>query len=110
MNRHLPVHEWIAVITIVSFILGLGIVSYLNTSKEYPIDEHLVVHNPSNQITIFVDGAVANPGPITVPEGTRLQDLKKNITLRPGADTRVLNKKRKLQDQETITVPYQEVR
>jgi len=68
MKNQLPVHEWIAVLFVSSLVLSFGIVSYLNTPKEYPIEESVPI---ASEITIYIDGAVLHPGAVKLPKDTR---------------------------------------
>jgi hypothetical protein len=61
---------------------------------------------PLTKIAIFVEGAVQQPGPLTVPINTRVCDLKKYVTLQPEADPVFLKKRRLLKEGETITIPW----
>jgi len=64
-----------------------------------------VINVPSrSMITVNLKGAVENPGKISVPKGTRLIDLKGLIQLRENADSKALNRKRKLKDGETLII------
>lgn len=55
-------------------------------------------------ITIHIEGAVNNPGSMTLPKGTRLCDLIEKISFQENADLKKLQKKRKLKDSEVIKV------
>lgn len=55
-------------------------------------------------INVYVEGAVENPGRITVPKGIRLMDIKDYIILSEHANVKSLNRKRKLKEGEIITV------
>jgi len=56
-------------------------------------------------ISIIVRGAVENPGPLTVPAGTKISDLKKYVRIRPEADAVFLKKRRMISEGETVVVP-----
>lgn len=55
-------------------------------------------------ITIFLEGAVQNPGPLQVWEGTKREELLTQIAFLPEADLKSLKKKQKLNDQEIVIV------
>jgi hypothetical protein len=56
-------------------------------------------------ITIHIEGAVNNPGPMTVPKGMMLYQIIQKIESEEGIELPHLKKKRKVRDQETIRVP-----
>jgi hypothetical protein len=56
------------------------------------------------KIEIFLQGAVQQKGALNVAKGTVLRDLIDMVEFEPDADLKPLQKKRKLRDQETITV------
>lgn len=63
------------------------------------------VHIPTKKmITIFLSGAVTNPGPYTVPKGTKWIDLLKIVSFSLEADLKSIKKKKLLQDQDVVFV------
>jgi hypothetical protein len=56
-------------------------------------------------ITVMLEGAVAQPGPVLVPRGSQLMDLIDKVALQETADVDKLRKKRRLKDGEIIVVP-----
>jgi hypothetical protein len=55
-------------------------------------------------ITIYITGAVQQEGPIQVLKGTPLKDLKHLLSFKTNAETKYLNKTRRLKDQEIIRI------
>lgn len=55
-------------------------------------------------ITIFVEGAVEQPGALKVAKGAKLEELIELIAFAPGADLDKLKRKRRLKEGETIKV------
>ena len=55
--------------------------------------------------TIYLEGAVKQPGALKVPKGTRLEDLQTLVAFAPEAKIEVLQKKRRLKDGEIIRIP-----
>lgn len=55
--------------------------------------------------TIYLEGAVKQPGALKVPKGTRLEDLQTLVAFAPEAKIDVLQKKRRLKDGEIIRIP-----
>jgi protein involved in polysaccharide export with SLBB domain len=56
-------------------------------------------------ITVYVEGAVAEPGAVTLPEGVTMGDLLKRLTLTEQAQTRNLRRRQLLADQQTVVIP-----
>lgn len=56
-------------------------------------------------ISIEVTGAVLQPTKISIPKGTKLNELAQYIQLSENADMTKLQKKRRLSDGETIVIP-----
>lgn len=59
-------------------------------------------------ITIYLEGAVVQPGPVLVKKGTRMEDLRHSISFLEKADLAVLGKRRKLKEGEIICIPFEE--
>lgn len=79
-------------------------ISKIKTTKKLYIDQK--IHIPSSDISINIQGAVSNPGLITVPKGTRFNQLNRHIKYSESADSDKMNKKRVIKDGETIKIPY----
>ncbi len=73
---------------------------------EDPISHPLSLNiEPLKELNVQIVGAIQNPGQFRVPPGTRISDLKKNLSLSASADLAYFKKKRMLRDGETINVP-----
>lgn len=55
-------------------------------------------------ITIYIEGAIENPGPLFVPKGTLVKDIQDKVILLPEANPKKLKAKRRLKDQEHIII------
>jgi len=73
--------------------------------KELVTSSLELVIEPLCELLIQVDGAVKNSGPVSVPLGTRISDLKKILVLDEKADLSFFKKKRLLQDGEIVKIP-----
>ncbi len=60
---------------------------------------------PGGELVVSVAGAVAHPGVIRVPAGSRVADVVEQAGLLPEADAVGLNLARKVADEEHIIVP-----
>lgn len=76
----------------------------LKRNKKIKDGQHLYVPLKA-LITIYIEGAVEQPGPLKIWKGTRFNELKSKINLQETADPKFFNKKRYLKDQEIIKVP-----
>lgn len=56
-------------------------------------------------ITVFIEGAVENPRTLTVPKGTKVCELQDAVKVLPEGDSKKLQAKRRLKDQESIHIP-----
>lgn len=56
-------------------------------------------------ITISISGAVQTEGPLTIPKGTRLNELTQFTQLKTTADLDKINRKRYLKDNESLYIP-----
>ena len=75
-------------------------------SLEEPVSHPLELNIEClKELVIRIEGAVQNPRQYQVPPGTRISDLKKNLSLAANADLAFFKKKRMVQDGETINVP-----
>lgn len=62
-------------------------------------------------ITIYIEGAVTQPGSLQILSGTRGQELADQLDVLPEADLKALRKKRQfLQQGDTITIPIKKKR
>lgn len=71
---------------------------------EKKLKNHQKIQIPKTTITVFLEGAVIQPGPLTLPTGSRLESLIDTIAFEDHADLKSLKKKRKLKDGETIFI------
>lgn len=78
--------------------------SKVNLKRKLKDEETFYI--PSKKlITVYLEGAVANQGPLHLYEGSSLQDLLQNVEFLPNADKRSLKKKRILKDEEIVVIP-----
>jgi competence protein ComEA len=61
------------------------------------------------KMTVYLSGAVAQPGAYQVQKGTSLQELLKQVKLAPQADVERIKGGRKLKSNELIEIPYRKV-
>jgi hypothetical protein len=56
-------------------------------------------------IQVHLKGAVKSPGPLSIPKGSKLEDLISLADLSENANCEALKKKRRLNHDETIIIP-----
>lgn len=64
---------------------------------------------PKPMITVFITGAIENPGPFQVREGTLSKDLEPLLILKPEANLKSFQKKKPLKDQDTIHISQKKI-
>lgn len=76
-------------------------------NREASLRTGQVVHIPARQqITVYLDGAVKAPGALTIGRGTPLSALAERDLFHRDADPKALQRKRPLQDQEVVYIPF----
>lgn len=103
--KRLPIHEWMAVVVIISVFLFLTLLSIAN--YESPLMETDAVALGEPLIDITIEGAVKFPGTYQFEKGTNLEEALNHAELLPTANVKtlkldsLLTKKRKITVKET---------
>jgi len=100
-GHELAIHEWLALITILSSLLFISILSYFdkpNTSDGAP---HYL---RSPVVEVRIEGAVENPGSYTFAIGTKILDAIKRASPLPSADLRRFRSNSKIRSGQLIVV------
>lgn len=80
-----------------------------NLALEKAVDGTLVLNiQKLAEIEITISGSVLNPGPIKLPAGSRLCDLKSKIQTSDQADRTFLKSRRLLKNGEKVEIPQAE--
>lgn len=58
--------------------------------------------------TVYVTGAIENPGQFELDANQKLWDLKKNLQFKKNADRKVFRTNRKIRHQEILYIPTKE--
>ncbi len=94
---------------IVGFMAGLFVALALALLRQERAQSDLVLRveplETPSEITVYVGGAVAQPGLYTLPAGSRLVEVLERAVLLPGADTSRLPLAERLRDGQSIVVP-----
>ena len=68
-------------------------------------DSFELIINELSEISVRVQGAVAEPVELRVPAGSRVSDLKSKVILLEDADPKILKSRRVLRDGEVVEIP-----
>ncbi len=104
-DPNLKVYEWLALSVLFSLLAMLTLLSL----RDFPPstlarDQAHFVLDPN--ITVFVEGALANPGSFKLKREATYKDLLSQLTLLPEANLAKLNLKAKLRQNQTIKLPF----
>jgi hypothetical protein len=100
----LPVHEWLAVLTILLFMGVLITVTHVRRST-LPVSAENPHWPTSQTVEVIVKGAVETPGTYVVPKGTTVEQLLSQVNLLTVADTRKLHLDAAVKGGQTINIP-----
>ncbi len=96
---------WVVLITLAASLLAVGLILFLSR----PIHGKPVILQPpptESPILVHVAGAVKQPGVVSLPPNSRVQDaIQQAGGLQDGADTHSLNLAGFLQDGQQIFIP-----
>ncbi len=100
-------HEWLAVITILAVFVSLTIMTqFMHPSERIEVSSHPhYVVDP--EITVYVEGAVAQKGFFTVKRGTLIREVLEQAKPLPEADMRRVKLRSKARDSQVIKVPFE---
>lgn len=106
----LYVHEWLAVVAIVGFLLLLTLIVIFRGGNSHLLieksDEKLHYLKPQT-VNFYVDGAVAKPGSYQVKVGTLIKDVIAMAEPLPEADLRKIRPTSKVRNGQSCTVSAQ---
>ncbi len=109
MEQKLPPGEWLVIVAVVAVMALLTVVAFVS-------DRHMTDHNLdsphhliSQEIDVFVEGAVEHPGAFTVKRGAVVQDVLDRAKLRPEANLSKLKMTAKLRNGQRVRVPAKEM-
>ena len=164
MTENLPFHEWLIILLLVCMMTILSVVTYIKEDTFTPLTESghalfsneirvyingavskpgwhvlkkistlkdlLVLAEPLpdadltkfkvsarlkhekhiyvpaiDKITIYLEGAVVNPGYLQIPKGTTTQELTQYVEFQKDANLKIIKQKRRLKDEELIYIP-----
>lgn len=99
----LPVHEWLAIGTVVLLFLFLVFISQIYQRKDL---SEFSESSPSivTEVNVAVDGAVERPGSYSFPKGITLSKVLEHTGLKEDADIKGLKLKSKILHDQKIMV------
>lgn len=103
MKNRLSLQEW-AIVSLFSLVL-LALSAFALLRPSWGSHTSLPPAPTSHHIQVTINGAVANPGPHTLPLRATMKQLLAIAEPLPVADLSDLNFRRKLRDGQTIYVP-----
>ena len=104
----LRIHEWLAVIIIVSLLIVLTLITHFSESKPVITNHpHYIV---DQKIEVFVEGAVEEPLRLIVTKGTRVEEVLEKVKLLPEADLSKLKLQAKVRRGQHIRIPQKKKR
>lgn len=107
---NLKVHEWLAVIILITILLTLSAMAYLSQG-DIGDKERLTPAFLSHQgkIEILIKGAVDHPGTYVVPSLITLDEVLRLAQVKPEADLRRFQLDRPIKRGRTLNIPTREM-
>jgi hypothetical protein len=109
-TAHLQVHEWLALLIILSSLALLTMISYLTDDGTIPIPRGNTHHVVDPRIEVFVEGAVKTPLRLVVNRGSSVEEILTQVELLPEADIAQLKLQSKVRRGQHIRVPFKKSR
>jgi len=101
----LPIHEWIAIVAIIVLLMILTVISLGSSDSNFPDHLNSPHHLISQEISIWIEGAVDKPGSYQVKRGATLQDVLALVKVKDDADLRRLKFHKKVRNGQVIKIP-----
>lgn len=105
INR-LPVHEWLAVVSILILLFGITFIVWWSGDTGISMQRGTPYYIVDQDIEVVVDGAVEKPGSYIVKRGARISDVLALAGELPDSDLRRLRVERKVRNGQIIKVPH----
>lgn len=102
---HLPIHEWVAVVTILGFMAILTGLTAFDSSPSSPVITGVPHYLTDPNIEVYIQGAVERSGVYTVPRGALVSDLLELAKPEGDADLTKLKLQSKLRKGQLVKVP-----
>lgn len=108
MHPHrISLRDWLAVITLSSILLTLGLISFLSRESAYVENSNQVHHlKIIENIEVTVQGAVRYPGVYSMQKGDAFAKLLGRVEPLPDADLQKYKPGARLNKDRVITIPH----
>ncbi|MCE5317897.1 MAG: hypothetical protein LLG04_11155 [Parachlamydia sp.] len=107
---HLYVHEWLAVVLVISLALAITFITHFSNSGPLPTALNPPHHIVAQKVEVFIEGAVDRPGRYVVAKGARVEEVLKEVQLLPEADISKIKLNSKVRRGQHIRIPCQKAR
>lgn len=101
----LPLHEWIAIVAIIVLLMILIGISLGSNDSSFPEHSNSPHHLISQEISVWIEGAVDKPGAYQIKRGATLQDVLALVKVKDDADLRRLKFHKKVRNGQVIKIP-----
>lgn len=108
MTPYLGVHEWVAIISILGFLLLLTLIVLdgRHDNRSVPVNKTVAsLHFKPQEVEIYIDGAVKNPGSYKVKLGTSTRDAIELAEPLEDADLSKIKPTSRVRNGQNIKVP-----
>lgn len=103
----LAVHEWLAIVSIISFMAMITFVSVSRRDAE--VEENIPHYLTPQEFSVLIEGAVENPGSYQVKVGSTLQEVISLAKPRLEADLRKIKGAKPVRNGQVIKIPSREM-
>jgi hypothetical protein len=104
-DQGLNSYEWIAALSILLFIAILCVIAWNAPENRWPKKQGIDIPSPKALITIYLSGAIKNPGRYHFEEGENLRECLQKIELSEDADIEKLALDKPLKRGQRIKIP-----
>jgi hypothetical protein len=98
---HLPVHEWLSIVSLSALLLTLTLFALRGPSSHLVGKPH---HLIDPEVDIYIEGAVKKPGAYRVPRQSHVREALDQAGVLPNANLKRLKLDRKVRNGEIINV------
>lgn len=111
MEKHLPLHEWLAVAALSTLMLLLAVIAVWNRTQTLPTTSsskspHYLL---PQEIEVTVEGAVEHSGHYKLKVGSRVKDLLEIAKPLPEANLKKIKMESQLREGRLLKVPFTEM-
>lgn len=108
-RKTLPIHEWAAILLIVTLLAILTVLALGKDQATLPKHLNAPHFITTNEIEVWIEGAVENPGYYKVKRGTCIKGVLELATCKQEADLRKVKLQKKLRNGQIIKIPQKEM-